>query len=67
MGLAWSSQQKKQNLIALGAVPPLVALLSSQQPAVQEQAAGVLRKLAWSNQQNMGFVIAAGALPPLVA
>ena len=53
--------------MAADAVPPLVALLSSQQPAVQKQAAGTLRTLAAGTQLNNNTVIAAGAVPPLVS
>ena len=54
-------------IIAAGAVPPLVALLRSELPAVQRPAAGALWNLAVGSQHSKEAIIAAGAVPPLVA
>ena len=57
------SPQHEGAVIAAGAVPLLVALLRSDEPAVQEQAAGALGGLHHSKDT----IIAAGAVPLLVA
>ena len=54
-------------VIAAGAVPLLVALLSVDQPAVQEQAAGALKRLAGGSEPSREAIRAAGAERPLAA
>ena len=47
-------------------MPPLAALLSSNQPSMQEKAAGALANLAVGSQLNEGAIIAAGTMALLV-
>lgn len=49
-------------LAAGGAIPPLVRMLESVLPAVQEKAANVLGKLSFDNSNNQAQVAAAGAI-----
>ena len=48
-------------------LPLLVALLRSDQPAVQEQAARALWALACGDQENKDVIMAACVVPQLVA
>ena len=63
--LAAGCQKARDDIIAAGAVPLLVALLRSDEPAVQEQAAYTLAVSAQESQQNQDAVIAARAVPLL--
>merc|ERR1712066_832422 len=53
-------------IVAAGALPQLVLMLSRDAADQSEQAAGTLQNLAESDQTR-GEVVAAGALPPLAA
>ena len=61
------SQHDKHLIIAAQAVLALVALLGSDQCAVQKAAAGALDTLAYDSQPSRDAIIAANALPSLVA
>ena len=65
--LANGSQQNKDAVIAAGAVPPLLATLTSDQPVLQGQAALALENLAAGSQPGQDVIVAAGAVPLLVA
>ena len=68
-GLAkiFTDQDARDDMTAAGGVPPLVALLGSHQPVVQQHAAVSLCRLAKDSQQGKNAIIVAGAVPPLVA
>lgn len=57
--------ENRNAIIAAGALRPFVALLSSDQPAVQEQAARASCSLAAGSQHTQEAIAAAGALPLL--
>ena len=57
------SQLLRDAIVAAGAVPLLVPLLRSDQPALQMQASGALWCLAHNSQQNRIATIAAGIVP----
>ena len=61
--LAAGSHQTQHAIIGAGTLPPLLALLRSDQPTVKASAATALASLG---QQNSEAVSAAGAVPPLV-
>ena len=65
--LTRSSQPNRDGVIAAGALPLLVALLRSDQPAVQEAATGCCGNLSSGSQLDENAIIAAGAVPLLVA
>lgn len=65
--LARESQENKNAIIATGALPPLVALLRSEEPAVQAQAARTVRSLATGSQHNQNAIIAADTVPAILA
>lgn len=67
LDLADNFKQNEDALTAAGSVPFLVALLRSDQPAVQEPAATALDKFAGGSQQNRDAIIAADALSKLAA
>ena len=56
----------KDAMIAAGMIPAIVALLKSDQPRVQEEAALALGNISRESQHNKA-VIAAGAVPLLAA
>lgn len=58
-------QQEKDaiNSAKFNAVPLLAALTKSDEPVVQETAAGALWALAEGSQQDQDAIIAAGAVP----
>ena len=61
--LAYGSQKNTDDIIAAGVVPLLVALLRSDQPAVQEHAALALTSLADGSQHIQDAINAAGSAP----
>ena len=66
---AWDNNDSEAHaeIIAAGALPPLVALLSAgSSAAVQEQSAWAIFVLAFDSDSVIK-IIAAGAIPPLVA
>ena len=52
--------------VVAGAVPPLIALLSSPSTGVQEATANALRNLGLNNENNI-TIATAGAIPTLIA
>lgn len=64
--LAECSQKARDDIIAAGAVPPLVALLRSVEPDMQAEAAQALRAFAHESEQNQDATCAAGAVPLLL-
>ena len=50
-------------IIAAGAVHPLLALLTPDQPAVQAATASTLCNLAYGSQIGIFAIVAAGAVP----
>ena len=69
MGMAHSAWAKNDldtpaEIIAAGALPPLVTLLGAHSTAaVQEVAAGAIFFLAFDNADNIIKIAAAGAIP----
>jgi hypothetical protein len=57
----------KQTMVNAGAIPPLVAELSSQSDMAREYAAGVLSALARTQGGNKKAIVAAGGIEPLIA
>ena len=53
-------------IVRVGALPLLVALLCKGSPAVKLTAARALRNLAANNDENKVAIVAAGALAPLL-
>lgn len=66
---AWmhGSQSKKDAMIAASALPLLITLLRSAQPAVQRPAVCASYNLTLGSQQNKDDFIAAGVAPLLIA
>ena len=64
--LALRNDQNNAAIAAAGAIPPLVALVTSRSDASKLEAARALRNLA-RNDQNTAAIAAAGGIPPLVA
>ena len=56
----------RASIAAAGAIPPLVALLSSSDEDVQRAAVGTLGNLA-ENVDNKALIAEAGGIPPLVS
>jgi hypothetical protein len=57
----------RDEVVAAGAVPQLVAVLKGGSAAAQKAAAQVLRNLADGSEDRKAQIKAAGAVPPLVA
>lgn len=64
--LTAGSQQNKHDVVAAGALPRLVSLLTSGELSVQNPVAQALWNLAFSPHQNKDTIIPAGALPLLI-
>ena len=65
--LTADSQQNRDAIVAAGVVPLLVALLGSDQPALQQQVSNALRCLTHGSQQIRDAIFAASAVPVLIA
>ncbi|XP_040378642.1 U-box domain-containing protein 4-like [Oryza brachyantha] len=63
--LAKHSQDNRVRIVAAGALPPLVALLSRADPLLQEHAVTALLNLSLC-EENRAAVVDAGAVGPLV-
>ena len=65
--IIWHEIQRNQKeILAAGALPPLVNLLKSGSSEARENAAGVLWSLSVENPENRTKIANAGALPLLV-
>ena len=58
--------ENRELIAAAGAIPPLIALLSSPKVGVQGAAAGALQNLG-GHVENKVRIASAGAIPPLIA
>ena len=65
--LAWNNTANRDAIREAGAIPPLVALVTSGAADGRQEAAGALHGLAWNNVANQAAIVAAGGIPPLVA
>ena len=65
--LAWNNTANRDAIREAGAIPPLVALVTSGAAGGRQEAAGALHGLAWNNVANQAAIVAAGGIPPLVA
>ena len=61
------SAARRAEVTATGGIPPLVALLASGSPGLQQVAAGVLSNVCISHPVTRTEVVEAGGVPPLVA
>ena len=66
MNLAAQQPAHKAAIVAAGALPHLVSMLSTGSPSAQEEAAGALMNLAADAPANQEAAAAAGAVLPLV-
>mmetsp|Transcript_18316 Transcript_18316/g.62217 ORF Transcript_18316/g.62217 Transcript_18316/m.62217 type:complete len:731 (+) Transcript_18316:275-2467(+) len=64
--LAHENVHIKSRVRQEGGIPPLVALLESQDTKVQRAAAGALRTLAFKNEENKNLIVEQNALPMLI-
>ncbi|XP_062314233.1 plakophilin-1 [Osmerus eperlanus] len=58
----FKEDRSKQEVLKLGGIPPLVALLSSSHPAVSQSASAALRNLVFRDQANKLEVQACGGI-----
>lgn len=66
MNLALQSSETQAAIVADGALPPLVNMLSAGSPSGQEEAAGAIMNLVVDSPAHQKAVAAAGAILPLV-
>lgn len=64
--LAHENNRIKHMVRDAGGIPPLVALLDSQEKKVQRAVASTLRTLAFKNSENKNQIVECGALPKLI-
>jgi len=65
--VASGTSEQTQLIINNGAVPPLVALLSSPSPEVREQAVWALGNIAGDGAMFRDYVLQSGVMEPLLA
>ena len=64
--LAWNNTANRDAIREAGAIPPLVALVTSGAAGGRQEAAGALHGLAWNNVANQAAIVAADTVDALL-